>query len=105
MKRCEVWWADLTPPMGRRPVVLLSRDEAYAVRNQVTVAPVTTRIRHIPVEVALGPKDGLPKPCVANLDSLVTIPKSQLKERATLLRAEKTKRVDAAIRFALGLKD
>ena len=91
--------------MGRRPVVLLSRDEAYAVRNQVTVAPVTTRIRRIPVEVALGPKDGLPKPCVANLDSLVTIPKSQLKERVTLLQAEKIKRVDAAIRFALGLKD
>ncbi len=105
MKRCEVWWADLTPPMGRRPVVLLSRDEAYAVRDQVTVAPVTTRIRRIPIEVDLGPEDGLPKPCVVNLDTLVTIPKSQLKQRVALLRADKIRRVDAAIRFALGLKD
>jgi mRNA interferase MazF len=85
-------------------VVLLSRDEAYAVRNQVTVAPVTTRIRQIPVEVALGPEDGLPKPCVVNLDSLVTVPMSWLKQRVALLRPEKIMDVDAAIRFALGLK-
>lgn len=104
MRRCEVWWADLPPPAGRRPVVLLSRDEAYAVRNQVTVAPVTTRIRRIPVEVALGPKDGLPKRCVANLDSVVTIPKAQLKGRIALLRPEKVRRVEAALRFALGLR-
>lgn len=105
MKRGEVWWADLPPPIGRRPVVLLSRDEAYAVRNLVTVAPVTTRIRSIPVEVGLGPEDGLPKPCVVNLDSVVTIAKSQLKQRLALLRPRQTRRVDAALRFALGLGD
>jgi hypothetical protein len=69
MKRGEVWWADLPPPTGRRPVVLLSRDEAYAVRALVTVASVTTRIRSIPAEVPLGPEDGLPRDCVANLDN------------------------------------
>ena len=31
MRRGEVWWADLPAPAGRRPVVLLSRNEAYAV--------------------------------------------------------------------------
>lgn len=51
MKRGEVWWADLPPPAGRRPVVLLSRDEAYAIRALVIVAPVTTRVRSIPAEV------------------------------------------------------
>ena len=105
MKRGEVWWADLPPPAGRRPIVLLSRDEAYAVRTQVTIAPVTTRIRQIPVEVTLGPADGLPKECVANLDSVVTIPKSRLGQRITLLRPDKLSEVDAALRFALGLKD
>ncbi len=105
MKRCEVWWADLPPPIGRRPVVLLSRDEAYAVRNQVTIAPVTTRIRRIPVEVELGPEDGLPKRCVVNLDSVVTVPKSQLRKRVALLRPERIGEVEAAIRFALGFRD
>lgn len=103
MKRCEVWWADLPPPAGRRPVLLVSRDEAYRVRSQVTVAPVTTRIRRIPVEVPLGPEDGLPKTCVANLDSMVTIAKAALDERVTSLRPEKVRAVGQAIRFALGL--
>jgi len=68
-----VWWADLPAPLGKRPVVLLSRDEAYAVRNAATVAEITTTIRNIPVEVKLGPEDGLPKKCVANLDTIITI--------------------------------
>src|SRR5262249_20021588 len=61
MRRGELWWADLPAPAGRRPVVLLSRDEAYLVRRLVTVAPITTRVRRIPTEVALGPDAGLPK--------------------------------------------
>ncbi|NJL28200.1 MAG: type II toxin-antitoxin system PemK/MazF family toxin [Thermoanaerobaculia bacterium] len=105
MKRCEVWWANLPQPAGRRPVVLLSRDEAYAVRALVTVAPVTTRIRRIPAEVALGPEDGLPKVCVVNLDSIVTIPKADLDEPIALLRPEKARQVETAIRFAFGMGD
>jgi mRNA interferase MazF len=105
LRRCEIWWADLTPPAGRRPVLLLSRDEAYAVRTQVTVAPITTRIRRIPVEVDLGPDDGLPRECVVNLDSLVTIPKADLIESIGLLSPQKIRQVEAALRFALGLAD
>ncbi len=105
MRRCEVWWAAFPPPVGRRPVVLLSRDEAYAIRTQVTVAPVTTRIRRIPVEVVLGTEDGLRKRCVVNLDSLVTVPKSDLEECIALLRPEKIQQIEAAIRFALGMSE
>lgn len=48
MKRGEVWWADLEPPTGRRPVLLLSRNEAYGVRRLILVAPLTTRLRGSP---------------------------------------------------------
>jgi mRNA interferase MazF len=78
MKRGEVWWAELPAPIGKRPVVLLSRDEAYAVRNAVTVAEVTRTIRGIPVEVLLGIEDGLPKKCAVNLDTIITIRKELL---------------------------
>ncbi|HYU31319.1 MAG TPA: type II toxin-antitoxin system PemK/MazF family toxin [Thermoanaerobaculia bacterium] len=105
MRRGEIWWADPGPPMGRRPVVLLSRDEAYKVRNQVTVAPVTTHIRYIPTEVELGPEDGLPKVCVVNLDVLATIPKESLQQRVSRLSPRKVRLVEAAIRFALGMAD
>ena len=103
MKRGEVWWANLPEPIGKRPVILLSRDEAYSVRNAATLAEVTTRIRGIPVEVLLGPDDGLPKKCVANLDTIVTIRKELLIERITLLQKYKIDQIDDAIKFALGL--
>ena len=104
MKRGEIWWAELEPPVGRRPVLLLSRDEAYAVRKLVTVAPVTTKVRHIPSEVPLGLEDGLPKPCVVNLDSITTIAKVSLRDRLTALSAEKQKAVNIALHFALGME-
>ena len=103
MKRGEVWWASLPKPAGRRPVVLLSRDEAYQVRNLVTIAPVTTRIRDIPVEVRLGPSDGLPRGCAINLDTIITIPKSALADRIAFLNPEKLQALNEAIKFALDL--
>jgi len=99
----EIWWARLKPPAGRRPVVLLSRDEAYPVRTAVTVAPLTATVRGIPVEVRLGPEDGLPKPCAVNCDSLLTIPKAYLESRIGRLSDEKIEDVHRAIRFALDL--
>ncbi len=103
MRRGEVWWADLPPPAGRRPVVLLSRNEAYAVRQLVIVAPITTRVRRIPTEVPLGPEESLPKACVVNLDTITTIPKHTLTEPIGPLPPGKLAAVERALRFALDL--
>jgi mRNA interferase MazF len=62
-------------------------------------------MRHIPSEVPLGPEDGLPKPCVANLDTITTIAKKSLQERLVTLNSEKLKAVEAALHFALGLEE
>src|SRR6266404_4205261 len=101
MRRGEIWWARLPKPAGRRPVVLLSRDSAYAVRTAITVAPLTQTVRDIPVEVPLGPKEGVPRRCVANLDDLATIPKTLLEKRIASLSHEKLRAVENAVRFAL----
>jgi len=103
VRRGEVWWADLALPVGRRPVVLLSRNEAYQIRELITVAPVTTRLRGIPTEVPLGPREGLRKSGVANLDSIVTIRKSLLTRRISSLPSTKVEAVNQAIKFALAL--
>lgn len=103
MKKGEVWWANLPKPIGRRPVVLLSRNEAYSVRNAVTVAEVTTTIRDIPVEVPLGTTDGMPKKCVVNLDTIITICKDALDSRITSLTQDKIEDINEAVRFALNL--
>lgn len=104
MRRGEIWWAELEPPVSKRPVVLLSRDEAYNVRSLVIIAPVTTRVRSIPAEVLLTTEDGMPQECVANLDIITTIPKDCLRSRLTTLSPRKLKEVETAIRFAMGLQ-
>ena len=104
MRRGEVWWAELPLPIGRRPVVLLSRDVAYRVRTSITVAIVTRVARNIPVEVPLGPEDGMPQQCVANLDDILTIPKARLTGRITVLSPQKMTAVARAVVFALDLR-
>ena len=104
MRRGEVWWAELPPPIGRRPVVLLSRDVAYRVRTAITVGIVPRIARNIPVEVPLSPEDGMPQQCVVNLDDILTIPKARLAERITTLSPQKMTAVVKAIIFALDLK-
>jgi len=104
VRRGEIWWAELELPTGRRPVLLLSHDAAYAVRSLVIVAPITTRIHHIPSEVPLGSEDGMPMDCVANLDTITTIPKDCLRSRLVSLSPQKLKEVEAAVHFALGLE-
>ncbi len=103
MRRGEIWWAELPPPVGRRPALLLSRNSAYGVRTSVTIAMVTRTIREIPVEVLLDQKDGMPVKCVVNLDEILTIPKSRLIERIAVLSPEKMVAVTKAIVFALDL--
>ena len=103
MKRGEVWWADLPPPVGRRPVLLLSRDRAYQVRTAVTVAEITRTIRQIPIEVMLDQSDGMQVKCAVNLDTMLTIPKTLLQTQITTLNASKMQLIENAIKFALNL--
>jgi mRNA interferase MazF len=100
MKRAEVWWAQLDE---RRPTVLISRQEAYAVRATVLTVPVSTTIRGFATEVRLGRARGLPKTCVANCDVIEAVPKTDLIERAGALKGAKLEELDAALAFALGL--
>ena len=104
MQRGEVWWAELAEPIGRRPVVLLSRDSTYKIRTSVTIAIVTRTIRNIPVEVALNANDDMPQDCVVNLDTIVTIQKTRLLNRITILSPQKMSAVSKAVIFALDLK-
>ena len=103
MKRGEIWWAELPGPAKRRPVLLISRDEAYTVRKLVIIASITTHIRGIASEVPLGLDDGLPRVCAANFDTITTIPKALLMERLSSLSPQKLKAAEIALHFALGL--
>jgi mRNA interferase MazF len=103
MRRGEIWWAQLAGPAARRPVLLLTRNAAYAVRTSVTVAPLTTTIRDSLTEIRLGSEQGLPREYMVNLDEIKTIRKERLICLLTTLAPEVMVQVDQALKFALGL--
>ncbi len=100
MKQHELWWADFPEPVGRRPVLLLSRDQAYRVLTRVAVAEITTTIRHIVVEVPLGRAEGLTRPSVANLDNVHSVKVDRLTERIGRLAPARRAEVERALGYA-----
>jgi mRNA interferase MazF len=102
--RDEIYWADLEPPGGRRPVCILTRTRVISARSSVTCAPITRRVRGIPSEVEVGPAEGLPHPGVINCDNVLTVSKTVLdREPLGRLSAVKQAELDRALRFALGI--
>jgi mRNA interferase MazF len=101
MNRGEVWWADLPQPIGRRPVLILTRSAAVGRRNQVVVAQITRSVHRIQSEVPLTQADGMPRACVVNCDVLLTVPKTRLARHITTLSTAKMDRVHVALRYAL----
>jgi len=101
VKQYEIWWAALPAPAGRRPVLLLSRDSAYAYLNKFAVAEITTSIRNIAVEVQLGRAEGMPNRCVANFDNLRTVSRAALKRRAGTLSPQRHVEIKRALGRAL----
>lgn len=103
--RGEIYWADLGPPAGRRPVCVLTRDAAADVRASITCALVTRSVRGIDSEVAVGPGHGLDESSVINCDSIVTIPKWSLdRDRVGRLDELKQAALDRALRYALDIR-
>ena len=61
-----------------RLVVVLTRELVRPYLERVTVAPITSTIRGLSTEVAVGPANGLDHPCVISCDNIVTIPAGDL---------------------------
>jgi mRNA interferase MazF len=83
-----------------RPVVVLTRELVRPYLAQVTVAPITTRIRGLSTEVPVGKANGLDHSSVISCDNVVTVPKSALGHKIGYLlpsqEAELTKAIHAA---------
>lgn len=102
VKQYEIRWATLPPPIGRRPVLLLTRTAAYAYLNKFIVAEVTTTIRGIAQEVKLGRSEGLKADSVANLDNIHVIPKSVIGAQIGELAPDRDLEVKRALGYVLG---
>ena len=102
--RNSIYWADLGPPAGRRPVCVLTRDAAAAVLTAVTCAPITRTVRGIRSEIEIGTEQGLPESCVISCDNIITVPVDDLDDEP-VGRLDEVKRaeLDRALRYALDI--
>lgn len=80
VEQCDLWLME-TPNEKKRPVLVITRNEAIAVLNNVVVVPITTTIRNIPTCISVGPSEGLSRESSATFDNLAVVPKSILTHR------------------------
>jgi mRNA interferase MazF len=99
--RGEVWWCELAE-VGRRPVVVLSRDAAIPRLRRTLIGPCTTTIRGIPSEVLLEPReDPVPRTSVVNLDSVESVSLGTLVERLGRLSDARMREICNALAIAV----
>lgn len=100
-QRGEVWWCE-PPAIGRRPVVVLSRDVAIGRLQRAIVGPCTTTIRGLPSEVVLEPgEDPVPQRSAINLDSVESVAVGVLVERLGRLSDARMREVCTALAVAV----
>lgn len=99
--RGEVWWCELAD-IGRRPVVVLSRDAVIPRHGRALVAPCTTTIRGLVSEVVLEPgEDPIPLRSAVNLDSVESVSVAVLVERLGRLADAKMRQLCDALALAV----
>ena len=92
--------------IGRRPVVVLSRDAVIPRHRRALVAPCTTTIRGLVSEVGLEPgEDPIPRRCVVNMDSLERVSLAVLVERLGRLADTRMRQVCRALAVAVDCAD
>ena len=102
-RRGEVWFADV-PGDKRRPVLVLTRDPMGRLLHSVVCAPITSRIRGLATEVAVGPEAGLVTASVANFDNTFLLSRSRLAHRLGRASVATMEQACAAIETALGCR-
>lgn len=100
--RHPIWLARLDKT---RPVLVLTREEVRAVRQLVTVAPITRTVRGLRSEVPVGPDNGLREASVANLDLIATVPRSALLRPLGALLDQQERALTRALHDAFDLDD
>ena len=99
--RGELWWCE-TPDAGRRPCVVLTRDEAISRLRRVMVAYATTNERGLQTEVVLDPTDDpVRQRCVLQLDSTQSLSLGLFVERMGRLSDDRMREVCAALAVAV----
>ncbi len=101
-RRGEIWLYTFKPPDKKRPVVVLTRQAVLPLLRTAMVAPVTSDVRGLPSEVAVGIAEGLKYDSVINLDRVQTVERRLLRHYMGSLSEAKMARVCRALAIATG---
>ena len=103
--RGEIWWCEMSE-IGRRPVVVLSRDAVIPRHRRALVAPCTTTIRGLASEVVLEPSDDpVPLRSAVNLDSIESVSIAILVDRLGRVGEARMREICAALAVAVDCFD
>ncbi len=105
VNRGEVWMFEFSPPDKRRPVLIITRQDAIGLLRTVIVAPITSTIRGAPSEVVVGIDEGLKRDSAINLDHVQTVDQNLLRRYVGSLSAAKMASVCSALAVATGCLD
>lgn len=104
LARGDIRWANLPPPLNRRPVCIVTRDAALSSLTSVICAPLTTRVRGLAVEVPVPAHVRVPHSSVINCDNIRPIAIRDLDDkRLGGLDVASLHALDAALVHALGI--
>ena len=101
-RRGEIWLYTFKPPDKKRPVVVLTRQAVLPLLRTAMVAPVTSGVRGLPSEVAVGIAEGLKYDSVINLDHVQTVEQRLLRHYVGSLSEAKMASVCRALAIATG---
>jgi len=88
--------------IGRRPVVVLSRDAVIPRHRRALVAPCTTTVRGLASEVVLEPGDDpVPLRSAVNLDSIESVSIAILVSRLGRVAETRMREICAALAVAV----
>lgn len=113
VNRGEVWWAELSDPVGseagyKRPIVVIQADSFNLSRINTVICIVITsnlKLAEAPGNLFLSARStGLPKNSVLNVSQIITIDKSFLTEKIGDLSSKQLLKLNDSLKMILEIK-
>ncbi|MBW1681028.1 MAG: type II toxin-antitoxin system PemK/MazF family toxin [Deltaproteobacteria bacterium] len=105
MNRGDIWLIELGGKAGKRPAVILARQNVLEYLNKVSVAEVTTKSKGYPTEVFVGQKANLPKPSFVQADNIHTVGKHRMVKYLGTLDPDTMREISKKVVLALELEN
>jgi mRNA interferase MazF len=100
----DIRWFRFEKPDKRRPVLVLGRRDQLPSWSLVPVIPLSTQIRGLAWEVALGLEDGVPSACVLKPEWIRAVERTRLGPLLSALPEHRWPDVLRAVVHVLGLE-